>query len=584
MKFFLILKYFLKEEIKLNFRRIKILYIFVKEFSILRFFFYLFNNSIIPIREKNFRNYILKNTKKWKNESNTKNSSNKNVLITNIFNHAGYNSCEIIIANNLMGMFNAEGIALLNYYDLKRILLYKSFGIKKIFFLSSSNIFIRFKYFIKAYLIIKSCKNIEKFLEFNLNNIEIGKAVYDHYLRFSGMGTTNKFENQFYFLLSKSLLINHQLKKCFKKHNIIAAVQSERQFVPGAIIFQHVLVNGVNVYSKIGVGNQFSIRRYDNIKERYIPADRYSIKLYDFINNNIKKRAVNIGGEIIKKRFDGIPGYEKLKNLYILPIFTRGKKINIVEKKNITKEALCKRLNWNVNFPIATIFSTDLTDGVFQSSWSLFRDKLTWIRETSLEIKKIDDVNWLIKPHPNDEIKNVITSTISEYEKNCFNCDHIKMFSNDISKSSIPKFIDVTITAGGSVGSEYSCFGIPSILACESICSGMGYTIDPSCKEEYFSQLHNIKKIKKLNSQQIELAKIYIFINMKLAIIKSNLIPYHGTANFTHVEEKSFWSEMTKLLDKYNHENDLLKKMMEIQEVKKDIHPINYGMIKTTNI
>ena len=39
MKFFLILKCFLKEEIKLNFRRIKILYIFVKEFSILRFFF-----------------------------------------------------------------------------------------------------------------------------------------------------------------------------------------------------------------------------------------------------------------------------------------------------------------------------------------------------------------------------------------------------------------------------------------------------------------------------------------------------------------------------------------------------------------
>ena len=39
MKFFLILRYFLKEEIKLNFRRIKILYIFVKEFSILRFFF-----------------------------------------------------------------------------------------------------------------------------------------------------------------------------------------------------------------------------------------------------------------------------------------------------------------------------------------------------------------------------------------------------------------------------------------------------------------------------------------------------------------------------------------------------------------
>jgi hypothetical protein len=71
---------------------------------------------------------------------------------------------------------------------------------------------------------------------------------------------------------------------------------------------------------------------------------------------------------------------------------------------------------------------------------------------------------------------------------------------------------------------------------------------------------------------------------MKLAIIKSSLIPFHGTNNFTHVEEKSFWTEMTKLLDKYNHEDDLLKKMMEIQEVKKDIHAIDYRMIKTDNI
>ena len=584
MNFFLILIYFLKEEIKLNFRRIKILYIFFKEFSILRFFFYLVNNSIIPSREKIFRNYILKNTKKWKNKSNSKNSNNKNVLIANIINHSGYITSEIIIANNLMGILNAEGIALLNYYDLKRILLFKSFGIKKIIFLSNYNIFIRLKYFIKAYLIIKSCKNIEKFLEFKINNIEIGKAVYDHYLRFSGMGTTNKLEKEFYFLLSKSLLIFHQLKKCFKKHNIIATVQTERQFVPGSIIFQHALVNGVDVYSKNGVGNEFSVRKYDDIKERYKVADRFSTKLYDLVNNNIKKRAASIGGEIIKKRFDGIPGYEPKRELYDLPIYTRGKKINKIEKKNITKEALCKRLNWNVNFPIATIFSTDLTDGVFQSSWSLFRDRLTWLRETLLEIKKIDDVNWLIKPHPNDEINNVITNTISEYETNCLNCNHIKMFPNNITKCSIPKFVDVTITANGSVGSEYSCFGVPSIETCESICSGMGYTIDPSSKEEYFSQLHNIKKLKKLNSQQIELAKTYIFINMELAVIRSNLIAFHGSAHFTGVEEKSFWTEMTKLLDKYNYKDDLLKKMMEIQEENKDIHAIDYRKIKTANI
>ena len=77
------------------------------------------------------------------------------------------------------------------------------------------NIFVRLKYFIKAYLIIKSCKNIDEFLNFNINNVDIGKAAYDQYLRFSGMGTTNEFKREIYVNLSKSLLIYYQIEKYY---------------------------------------------------------------------------------------------------------------------------------------------------------------------------------------------------------------------------------------------------------------------------------------------------------------------------------------------------------------------------------
>ena len=115
-----------------------------------------------------------------------------------------------------MEIFNANGIALMNNYDLKKKLLFKSFGIEKIIILKNLNLFVRLNYFIKAYLIIQSCKNIDEFLKFNINNVEIGKAVYDHYLRFSGIGTTNEFKRQFYTYLSKSLLIYYEIKKFFK--------------------------------------------------------------------------------------------------------------------------------------------------------------------------------------------------------------------------------------------------------------------------------------------------------------------------------------------------------------------------------
>ena len=169
MKLFIIFFYFLKDEIKINLRRIKKIYMFFKTFSFFRLLLYLFNNSVVPSRDKIFRNYILKNSKKWKNNNDLKNLNNKKVLITNIINHPAYTATEIAIGKNLTEMFNADGIALLNEYDLKQILLFKSFGIKEIIILSNYNIFVRFRYFIKAYLIIKSCKSMDEFLNFNIN-------------------------------------------------------------------------------------------------------------------------------------------------------------------------------------------------------------------------------------------------------------------------------------------------------------------------------------------------------------------------------------------------------------------------------
>ena len=44
--------------------------------------------------------------------------------------------------------------------------------------------------------------------------------------------------------------------------------------------------------------------------------------------------------------------------------------------------------------------------------------------------------------------------------------------------------------------------------------------------------------------------------------------------------KKTFWTEMTKLLDQYTYEKDLIKKMMKMQEINNDRHVIDYRMIK----
>ena len=543
---------FLKQEAKLIINAIKFPYNFLKEFSILKFLCYLIDNSIIPNRDKIFRTYILKNTQKWKfrKEAINKNA-NKHILITNMVNIAGYTSAEILIGKNLMEIFNASGIALLNQYNLKLILLYKSFGIKEIIILGNSNIFARLMYSIKAYLIIKSFKNMDEFLKFNINNAEIGKSVYDHYLRNSGIGTTNEFKGEFYTYLSKCLLVYYQINKYLKKYNIVASVQSERQFIPGSIIFQSVLANGINVYSRLGPHSKFVTKKYSNINEKFTHRNRFSKKLIDLVvkNKNISKEAIEIGDEIIKKRFGDVSGYRANIEHYLLPGFAKGKKTGKTDKKNISKEDLCKRLGWSPDSSIGAMFSSDLTDGVFDGTWALFRDRLTWLRESLLEIKKINNINWLVKPHPNDEIHNVITSTISECEKICSNHDHVKIFPDDIAVGSIPKIIDVAVTQCGTAASEYPCFGIPTIIAGDTFCSGLGYMIEPQSKEEYFFQLQNAKKLEKLSNHQIELAKIFIFIQCDLTRVPANILGGSGGSGGEYIDERIFWTGMIKLLD-----------------------------------
>ena len=60
-------------------------------------------------------------------------------------------------------------------------------------------------------------------------------------------------------------------------------------------------------------------------------------------------------------------------------------------------------------------------------------------------------------------------------------------------------------------------------------------------------------------------------------MINVNLIAPFDTSP---MEDKKFWPEMITLVDNYKDEEDLLKKMMKMQEKNNDRHTINYNLLK----
>ena len=554
---------FVRNELSIIKKRIKVFLIFFNKKNLLK------NNN--PLNE------FLKKNKNFWFKNNTIKKEEKFILITNIANHPAYTTSEIAIGISLMEVYNCSAAALLDPFDIKNRLLFESYGVQKIFFIRDLNIYLRFKFFIKSFNILKNINDIDELLSLRINNIDYGKSIYDHTVRFSGIGTINKMLDVFYFHFLRSLIFNNQIDSILKSNNIVATVQSERIFLPGSILYQNSLINKKNVYSRIGGSNNFCVVKYSDINDRYRCRYKVSKKLFDEVKNKLGKKAIIEGGKIIEDRFKGINEKQALHEFYDGPKFRKEKTHRQIDKRHFTKDELCKQLGWEINKPINIIFSTDLTDGCFDQRWSLFRDRLTMIIETLKIARDVTNVNWLIKPHPNDLLHRVVTTTASVFNKICKNYDHMKLIPNDLTISSLPKIANLAVTTNGSVASEYPTFGVPSVVSAEAICSNLGFTIEPKNIAEYSHLLRNSDKLKKLDSSTIDDAKIYAYFNTNLLGVKTKMIPENDSTDFN---ENNFWNEMSILIDNYKPDEELLTEMMKIQHENNDRHAIDYRLLK----
>ena len=129
----------------------------------------------------------------------------------------------------------------------------RSFGINKFIYLDQGNIFQRYNCFIEAiYLIKKLNFNFNKFLNFRYKGIHLGKAVYEHHLRYSGIPTEKNFNFKIFLFLSKKAIFTYKfINKLIKKNkNVNSVIQAENQFIPSNILFQVALKNKIKVYAR----------------------------------------------------------------------------------------------------------------------------------------------------------------------------------------------------------------------------------------------------------------------------------------------------------------------------------------------
>ena len=97
----------------------------------------------------------------------------------------------------------------------------------------------------------------------------IGKPVYDHILRNTGIGTSNKIGLKFYFYLAEALYAHNFFSKIFQNNDFEYLIMSENQFLPSSIVFQVALENNTKVVQRVLGPKKIGVRLYDSNYKKF---------------------------------------------------------------------------------------------------------------------------------------------------------------------------------------------------------------------------------------------------------------------------------------------------------------------------
>ena len=168
--------------------------------------------------------------------------------------------------------------------------------------------------------------------------------------------------------------------------------------------------------------------------------------------------------------------------------------------------------------------------------------------ETLKLIKKIKNVNWLVKPHPSEKIYNTNITAKKLFDTIIKKEENIKFLDSQYNINKFSDYISSVISFGGSAGYEYTKLGIHVITAGDTRYSNFGLTQSPKTLNEYKSLLNNLHKNYKIYEDKKFKAGLYWLLIKDLTRLRNKMIPI--TIPRKRFYDNSFWKTALKNLIK----------------------------------
>lgn len=343
-------------------------------------------------------------------------------------------------------------------------------------------------------------------LSLEYNDIIIGDLLYDTLIRFNpGSYSIKKlnFKNHFRHIF-RTLYSAELYNNLFKKYNIKAVVTSHNVYAEYGILTRLASKYGADVYLK----DMDVFKHYDGT----IPINEHFLKIKstDLISALKSPEILEDAEKYLQSRFDGNNGQIDVQNAY-------KNKTTYAKAQLLDLYGLENKNNKNI-FIMAHAFS----DAPHVGEGLLFDDYYHWLEETLVLISGIKGINVFVKPHPSSYMWN--ESGVVENMVQRLKIDDIYILPKDFNTNSIKDIGDAVLTAQGTAGLEFSCFGIPAITIGKGYYSGFSIAIEPETVDEYAKVIQNLSNIEKLSAEIIKKAKVVLYLSMQ-HLVRSQILP-----------------------------------------------------------
>lgn len=458
----------------------------------------------------------------------------------------------LIISKYLQKLTNARIVALVR--DEKQLnwckWLLNSFSVKKTYLVNKD---LKLNY----NLDVSNLKNEtdprrlrKRILDININGLPVGDLIYDAYLRDTGEPTIFRFNDTLHTYINYAIYYNRLYNNLITANNVRAVIMGHTIYLMYGMLAHMAVSKGIPVFGRKPGTSPLAITRYTTLAD----LRRYEVGFrkedFEYFHDVRGRETELFANDYLSRRFKGIVSTEV--ESYSPECFSR-------EKQTYSREELVKKLQLDPQKPIVFIMCHTFSDACHVDDRNIYNDYYEWLEETLNAASRIPQVNWIVKPHPDDKFYNSREDHATVLAKNYLHHSFIALSPSDLNTNSIPAMAHAIVTVRGTAGLEFSALGIPCIVAGGFFYTSLGFTHEPADHAEYISMLENIHSMTRLTDEQIRRAKTccytYLYLPMIECILQPQVPPHIFGGN---LDVAQFWIDALEAVTSHTIDEDPL--------------------------